>query len=308
VFRGDKVGIIGPNGAGKSTLLRILLGDLQPTSGKVRLGTNISVGYFDQLRSQLDDTKTARENVSDGTDHLIINGQKKHVMGFLQDFLFSPDRAHTLAGFLSGGERNRLLLAKMMSKPSNVLVLDEPTNDLDAETLELLEDVLPAFGGTVFLVSHDRAFLNNVATSLIVFEGDGRLGEYDGGYDDWIRVRDQRLEAAQRQTEKPAGKSAAVSVSGGAASGSSAAVVPAAPAAAAPKRRLSFKEQRELEDLPERIAGLEQRQKELNVEMAAPGFFQSGGTRIAAVTTELAKVSDELLHCYERWELLEGGM
>ncbi|MFO0223536.1 MAG: ATP-binding cassette domain-containing protein [Planctomyces sp.] len=308
VFRGDKVGIIGPNGAGKSTLLRILLGDLLPTSGKVRLGTNISVGYFDQLRSQLDDTKTARENVSDGTDHLIINGQKKHVMGFLQDFLFSPDRAHTLAGFLSGGERNRLLLAKMMSKPSNVLVLDEPTNDLDAETLELLEDVLPAFGGTVFLVSHDRAFLNNVATSLIVFEGDGRLGEYDGGYDDWIRVRDQRLEAAQRQTEKPAGKSAAVSVSGGAASGSSAAVVPAAPAAAAPKRRLSFKEQRELEDLPERIAGLEQRQKELNVEMAAPGFFQSGGTRIAAVTTELAKVSDELLHCYERWELLEGGM
>lgn len=305
VFRGDKVGIIGPNGAGKSTLLRILLGDLQPTSGKVRLGTNISVGYFDQLRSQLDDTKTARENVSDGTDHLIINGQKKHVMGFLQDFLFSPDRAHTLAGFLSGGERNRLLLAKMMSKPSNVLVLDEPTNDLDAETLELLEDVLPAFGGTVFLVSHDRAFLNNVATSLIVFEGDGQLGEYDGGYDDWLRVRDQRQEAAQRQSEKSAGKSAAVSVSGVAAAGSSPAAV--APAAVLPKRRLSFREQRELEDLPERIAGLEQRQQELNMEMAAPGFFQSGGTRIAAVTTELAKVSDELLHCYERWELLESG-
>lgn len=303
IFRGDKVGIIGPNGAGKSTLLRILLGDLQPTAGKVRLGTNISVGYFDQLRSQLDDTKTARENVSEGTDQLIINGQKKHVMGFLQDFLFSPDRAHTLAGFLSGGERNRLLLAKMMSKPSNVLVLDEPTNDLDAETLELLEDVLPAFGGTVFLVSHDRAFLNNVATSLIVFEGDGQVGEYDGGYDDWIRVLDQRQQAALRQPDKAAVKAAAADVGSG-----PAAVAVAVPAAAAvPKRRLSFKEQRELEELPERIAKLEQRQKELNAELAAPGFYQSGGTRIAAVTTELARVSDDLLHCYERWELLESG-
>jgi ATP-binding cassette subfamily F protein uup len=307
IFRGDKVGIIGPNGAGKSTLLRILLGDLQPTSGKVRLGTNISVGYFDQLRSQLDDTKTARENVSEGTDQLIINGQKKHVMGFLQDFLFSPDRAHTLAGFLSGGERNRLLLAKMMSKPSNVLVLDEPTNDLDAETLELLEDVLPAFGGTVFLVSHDRAFLNNVATSLIVFEGDGQVGEYDGGYDDWIRVRDQRQQAALRQPDKAAVKAAAADVGSGPAAVAAAVSVAVPAAAAVPKRRLSFKEQRELEELPERIAKLEQRQKELNAELAAPGFYQSGGTRIAAVTTELARVSDDLLHCYERWELLESG-
>ncbi len=308
IFRGDKIGIIGPNGAGKSTLLRILLGELQPTSGRVRLGTNISVGYFDQLRSQLDDTKTARENVSDGTDHLMINGQKKHVMGFLQEFLFSPDRAHTLAGYLSGGERNRLLLAKMMSKPANVLVLDEPTNDLDAETLELLEDVLPAFGGTVFLVSHDRAFLNNVATSLIVFEGDGQLGEYDGGYDDWVRVRDQRLTSVGRQPDRSGTKGTAPGNSASGSAGIAAVAVPATAAETAPKRRLSFREQRELEELPDRIASLEQRQKELNAEMAAPGFFQSGGTGIAAVTTELAKVSAELLQCYERWELLESGL
>ncbi len=300
VFRGDKVGIIGPNGAGKSTILRILLGQLEPSQGKVRLGTNLAVGYFDQLRNQLDETKSARENISDGTDFLMINDQKRHIMGFLQDFLFSPERAQTLVKFLSGGERNRLLLAKMMSKPANILVLDEPTNDLDAETLELLEDMLPEFNGTVLLVSHDRAFLNNIVTSTIIFEGNGVLGEYDGGYDDWIRARDQRDATerallAESATRKP---EAVTSVSAGSSSNATAAPIKA--------RKLSFKEQRELDEMPERIAGLEKRQRDLNATMASPGFYQSGGEKIAKVTIELADVSGQLDHCFRRWEELEG--
>ncbi|MFO0977573.1 MAG: ATP-binding cassette domain-containing protein [Planctomycetaceae bacterium] len=308
VFRGDKIGIIGPNGAGKSTLLRILLGQLQPSSGKVRLGTNLQIAYFDQLRNQLDDTKTARENISDGTDFLMINGQKRHIMGFLQDFLFSPDRAHTLVGFLSGGERNRLLLAKMMSRPANLLVLDEPTNDLDAETLELLEDVLPQFPGTVLLVSHDRAFLNNVVTSTIVFEGDGMLGEYDGGYDDWARVRNARLLAARSSS----GGNSAASNTATTSTANAVSEVPtivsssASSAATAKPRKLSFKDQRELEQLPEQIAELEKRQKQIEAEMAAPGFYQSGQANIAKLSTELAKVGEQLNHCFERWELLEN--
>ena len=300
VFRGDRIGIIGPNGVGKTTLLRILLGQLKPDSGSVRLGTNLAVASFDQLRDQLDPQKTARENISDGTDFLLINGQKRHVLGFLQDFLFSPDRAHTLAGFLSGGERNRLLLAKIMSKPANVLVLDEPTNDLDAETLELLEDLLPQFSGTVFLVSHDRAFLNNVATSTFVFEGDGQVGEFDGGYDDWLRIHEQRTAAAASQPtgrlDESANRSSAAAIS-----------QPAVPPAAAKTRKLSFREQRELETLPDRIAQLETRQNELQQQLATPGFFQSGGSKITEVTTELSRVAEELATCYSRWELLESG-
>jgi ATP-binding cassette subfamily F protein uup len=296
VFRNDRIGIIGPNGAGKSTLLRILLGQLVPTKGKVRQGTNLAVGYFDQLRNQLDEDKSARENISDGTDFLIINDQKRHIMGFLQDFLFSPERAHTLVKFLSGGERNRLLLAKMMSKPANILVLDEPTNDLDAETLELLEEMLPTFGGTVLLVSHDRAFLNNVVSSTIVFEGNGQIGEYDGGYDDWLRTRDQRATIA-RETAAAVKPLAAVSSNGGLSSGSSAVSVKT--------RKLSFKEQRELDELPERIASLEQRQKQLHAEMAAPGFYQSGGDRIAKAATELAQIDENLVRCFQRWEALD---
>ncbi len=307
VFRGDKIGIIGPNGAGKSTLLRILLGQLQPSSGKVRLGTNLQIAYFDQLRNQLDDTKTARENISDGTDFLMINGQKRHIMGFLQDFLFSPDRAHTLVGFLSGGERNRLLLAKMMSRPANLLVLDEPTNDLDAETLELLEDVLPQFPGTVLLVSHDRAFLNNVVTSTIVFEGDGMLGEYDGGYDDWARVRNARLLAARSSGGNSAASNTAITSTASAVSEVPTIVSSSASSTATAKpRKLSFKDQRELEQLPEQIAELEKRQKQIEAEMAAPGFYQSGQANIAKVSTELAKVGEQLNHCFERWELLEN--
>lgn len=297
VFRGDKIGIVGPNGAGKSTLLRILLGQLKPSQGNVKLGTNLAIGYFDQLRNQLDETKSARENISDGTDFLMINGQKRHIMGFLQDFLFSPERAHTLVGFLSGGERNRLLLAKMMSKPANILVLDEPTNDLDAETLELLEEIIPDFSGTVLLVSHDRAFLNNVVTSTIVFEGNGVLGEYDGGYDDWLRIKQQR---------ETIGKDTVVDTTARSTASASSEASAASAGAAAQTRKLSFKEQRELEQMPERIAKLEQRQKELHVEMAAPGFYQSGGDRVAKITKELAQVSEELDKCFERWQELEG--
>jgi ATP-binding cassette subfamily F protein uup len=300
VFRGDRIGIIGPNGVGKTTLLRILLGQLKPDSGTVRLGTNLAVATFDQLRDQLDPQKTARENISDGTDFLMINGQKRHVLGFLQDFLFSPDRAHTLAGFLSGGERNRLLLAKIMSRPANVLVLDEPTNDLDAETLELLEDLLPQFSGTVFLVSHDRAFLNNVATSTFVFEGDGQVGEFDGGYDDWLRIHDQRLATAASQATGKSDESLTRS------SSSAAAPAPAAAPAAPRGRKLSFREQRELESLPDRIAELEARQAELQQQLASPGFFQSGGAKITEVTTELSRVADELADCFARWEQLEN--
>lgn len=298
VFRGDKIGIVGPNGAGKSTLLRLLLGQLKPTQGKVRLGTNLAVGYFDQLRNQLDETRSARENISDGTDFLMINGQKRHIMGFLQDFLFSPERAQTLVQFLSGGERNRLLLAKMMSKPANILVLDEPTNDLDAETLELLEDMLPAFPGTVLLVSHDRAFLNNVVTSTIVFEGKGVLGEYDGGYDDWMRIKEQRENAVDANASI-VGSSVAKNPEQISSSATTSAV--------AKTRRLNFKEQRELDQLPELIASLEKRQKELEKDIAASGFYQSGGDKIAKVTSELASVGTKLEHCFRRWEEIENG-
>lgn len=197
IFRGDRIGLIGPNGVGKTTLLKVLLNDLKPNSGTIRVGTNTSVAYFDQLRAQLEEDKSVRENIGDGSDYVLINGQRKHVVGYLQDFLFSPDRVQTRVSFLSGGERNRLLLARLFTKPANILVLDEPTNDLDAETLELLEELLAQFSGTLLLVSHDRAFLNNVATSTFVFEGDGVIREFDGGYDDWLRQKsDSNYQAA----------------------------------------------------------------------------------------------------------------
>ncbi len=342
IFRGDRIGIIGPNGAGKSTLLRILLGELTPTSGKVRLGTNLSVAYFDQLRDQLDDTKSARENLGDGTDFLLVNGEKRHVVGFLQDFLFSPDRVKTLAGFLSGGERNRLLLAKMMAKPANVMVLDEPTNDLDAETLELLEEMLPQFSGTILLVSHDRAFLNNVVTSTIVFEGDGQISEFDGGYDDWLRqkkIRDSIAASAPAEKSSNAGNNTAArsqssepetggiqtvgiesartgsggtsdpSKSGAPARSTIATQTPPGTAvapASKPTRRLSYREQRELEQLPDRIAALEAEQKQLSEQLADPQIYQAAGNRAATVGARLQEVEQELLHCLDRWETLES--
>lgn len=287
VFRGDRIGIIGPNGVGKSTLIKILLGELAPDTGAVRQGTNLAVAYFDQLRGQLDPAKNARENVSEGTDQLIINGKQRHVMGYLQDFLFSPDRAHTRVEFLSGGERNRLLMAKLLSRPSNVLVLDEPTNDLDAETLDLLEEALSDYPGTILLVSHDRAFLNNVVTSTIVFEGNGCVREYDGGYDDWLRQKapQQGHNTLQIKESKPKPESPSVKTE--------------------KPRKLSYKEQRELDELPERISQLENRQAELQAEMADSSFYKKDGDVIAAVTKDLASVSSELEQCLERWIELE---
>ena len=204
IMKGDRVGILGPNGSGKTTLLRLLLGELQPSSGSIRLGTNLQISYFDQLREQLDENKTVQENVVEDSDTVTINGKKRHIIGYLQDFLFSPDQARSYVSLLSGGERNRLLLARLFTRPSNLLVLDEPTNDLDMETLELLEDYLMNYTGTVLLVSHDRAFINNVVTSTLVFEGDGVVKEYVGGYDDWLRQRPAEAKPAKAETEKKA--------------------------------------------------------------------------------------------------------
>ena len=284
ILRGDKIGVIGPNGSGKSTLLRLLLGQLQPTTGTVRLGTKLEVAYFDQLREQLDENKTAQENVGEGKQVLVINGQERHVLGYLQEFLFSPERARTLVRYLSGGERNRLMLAKLLTKPSNMLVLDEPTNDLDAETLELLEDLLIEYPGTVLLVSHDREFLNNVVSSTLVFEGDGLVKEYDGGYDDWQRQRTvSQTPAAFPETLMRPSKSG--------------------PA----PRKLSFKEQRELESLPARIDQLETEQAALHAKMSAPSFYQQPKSDIAATSEKLEALERELAEVFSRWESLEAA-
>lgn len=283
IMRGDKVGIIGPNGAGKSTLLRLLLGRLQPQSGTVRLGTNLEIAYFDQLRDQLDEDKTVQENVGEGAEQLVINGKSRHVLGYLQDFLFTPDRARSLVRFLSGGERNRVLLAKLFAKPANLIVLDEPTNDLDAETLELLEEQLVEFSGTLLIVSHDREFLNNVVTSTIAFEADGPR-EYVGGYDDWLR---QRAAASTATTEKKS------------------APVPAKPQAAI-KKKLSYNEQRELKSLPEKIESLESKIADLHTVMASGDFYKQTPNVIAGKQADLKSLEAELAQAYSRWEELEA--
>lgn len=293
IMRGDKVGIIGPNGAGKTTLLRLLLGQLAPTSGKAKQGTNLEVAYFDQLRAQLNEEKTVQENVSEGKDILLINGQQRHVIGYLEDFLFTPERVRRPARYLSGGERNRLLLAKLFAKPSNVLVLDEPTNDLDAETLDLLEDLIVEYKGTVLLVSHDRAFLNNVVTNTLVFEGDAQVREYHGGYDDWLTQR-----AAIEATAPTAAAKSTVAEPASSAKPK--------PATATKARRRSFKEQQEMDQLPRRIEQLEQEQKSLHTTMASPSFYQQDKLEIAKATQRLAAIDEELSTCFERWELLEG--
>ncbi len=283
ISRGDKIGILGPNGSGKTTLLRILLGELSPARGTVRRGTNVQIAYFDQLRAQLDEEKSAVDNVADGKEMVFFNGKSRHVLGYLRDFLFSSDRARSLVRYLSGGERNRLLLARMFTRSANLLVLDEPTNDLDTETLELLEELLVDFPGTLLLVSHDRAFLNNVVTSTVVFEGEGRVKEFVGGYDDWLRqkVAEPAPAAAERpkpERERPQAKSS---------------------------RKLSYKEQRELEELPRRIETLEAEQTQLHQRMAEPAFFRQGGAEIAKVTARLESLETELRTAYERWETLE---
>ncbi len=288
-MRGDKVGIIGPNGAGKTTLLRLLLGELAPDSGRVRLGTKLEVAYFDQQRSDIDDAKSVLDNLAHGREMVTINGQPRHVISYLQDFLFTPERIRQPAGTLSGGERNRLLLARLFTKPFNVLVLDEPTNDLDMETLELLEEKLLDYQGTLLLVSHDRAFLDNLVTSTLVFEGDGRIGEYVGGYEDWLRQR----------AVPPAAPAAAGPVS---AAGTKPSPAPR-PAAAG---KLSYKDQRELEQLPARIEALEQSVQTLQAEMSDPAFYRRDGDAITAAQARLADVEAELQAAYARWEALEA--
>ncbi len=290
VMRGDKIGIIGPNGAGKTTLLRLLLGDLKPQSGTVRLGTNLEIAYFDQLRAQLADEETVQESLGEGSDTIMINGQRKHVIGYLQDFLFTPDRARTQIKFLSGGERNRVLLAKLFAKPANVIVLDEPTNDLDTETLELLEERLIDFQGTILMVSHDRAFLNNVVTSTIAFEPGGAR-EYVGGYDDWVRQRPEPA-AADEAASKPKNEPK-----------QSAQPKPSAPA----KQKLTYKDQRELDQLPGKIEQLEAAATELHTVMAEPEFYKQAPNEIANKQSELKSVEQELADAYQRWEELEGS-
>jgi ATP-binding cassette subfamily F protein uup len=288
IMRGDRIGILGPNGVGKSTLIRLLLGELSPGQGRIKHGTNLEVLYFDQLREQLDENKTVQENVSPNSDMLDVGGRRRHIIGYLKDFLFSPQRSRTPVWVLSGGEKNRLLLAKLFARPANVLVLDEPTNDLDVETLELLEELLLDYSGTVLLVSHDRTFVNNVVTSTLVFEGSGRIEGYAGGYDDWLV---QRPAEAALKPEKPSAGRGRKSA------------LPAEPA----RKKLGYMQKRELEALPGRIETLEARQQELFQTMSDPDFYRQEGERIARVKNELARVEKDLEAAFARWEALESG-
>jgi ABC transport system ATP-binding/permease protein len=286
IIRGDKVGIIGPNGSGKTTLLKILLGELEPQQGRVSLGTGIRVAYFDQLRAQFDENGTLRDNIADGNDMVVVGGVSRHVVAYLQDFLFPPDRILSPVSSLSGGERNRLLLAKLFILPSNVLVLDEPTNDLDTETLELLEDRLLEYSGTILMVSHDRAFLNNVVTSTIVFEGRGRLQEYVGGYDDWLRQRTEQyapLKTAPREQKQKKGKPPR------------------------DKQKLSYKEIRELEALPLKIEALEEEKQRLLETLNSPAFYVNrDADKINRTNDRLKALEEELEGAYEHWDELES--
>jgi ATP-binding cassette subfamily F protein uup len=295
ILRGDRIGLIGPNGSGKTTLLKLLLGELQPQQGEIRPGTNLQIAYFDQYRATLREDWSAIENVAEGTDFVEFNGKRKHVHAYLQDFLFTPERARAPITRLSGGERNRLLLAKLFAQPSNLLVMDEPTNDLDVETLELLEELLGDYTGTLLLVSHDRDFIDNVVTSTMVMEGDGVIGEYVGGYSDWVRQR-------------PAPPPSAMAVAK--ASATAAPAVVAAPVAAetpAPaKRKLSFKDARELEQLPARIEQLEMDVEGLTGAMNDPAFYTRSSAEVTAHTQQLSKVQAELDAAYARWQELDS--
>jgi ATP-binding cassette subfamily F protein uup len=294
-MRGDRIGLIGPNGAGKTTMLRMLLGELEPDSGEIRRGANVQIAYYDQQREQLDPERTVFDTVGEGNDTVTANGRTRHVHAYLRDFLFSDERARSPVKALSGGERNRLLLARLFTRPANVLVLDEPTNDLDLETLELLEEQLVEWPGTLLLVSHDRVFLDNVVTSTIAFEGDGQIEEYVGGYQDWLRQsqRTQREQRTQRsQTKATSMTSVAV----------------AAPAAQAPpvQKRLSYKERRELEELPARIDALESEQKALGEKIAGPDFYKEGADAIKASLDRVETLKRELVAIYARWDELDS--
>jgi ABC transport system ATP-binding/permease protein len=301
ILRGDKVGLIGPNGAGKTTLLKLILGELQPTSGKVRQGTKLEVAYFDQMRSKLDLDETLANTISPGSEWVEFAGQRKHVMSYLNDFLFSPERANSPVRTLSGGERNRVLLARLFALPANVLVLDEPTNDLDIDTLELLEELLQSYAGTVFLVSHDRRFLDNVVTSTIAWEGDEKPGlwrEYEGGYEDWKTQRARAQSLREQAVRATAGADKAKP------SPSAAAAAKPLAAAAGKPRKLSFKEQRELDELPARIEVMETEQKTLSALLADAAAYTSEPDRAAQAQVRYAKLDTELLLALERWEAL----
>ncbi len=285
IMRGDKVGIIGPNGSGKTTLLRLLLGQSPPGTGTIRHGTNLEVAYFDQLKATLEEEKTVQQNVSE-YEMIVINGQSRHVIGYLRDFLFPPERWRSLVKFLSGGERSRLLLAKLFTRPSNVLVLDEPTNDLDVETLELLETLLVDYQGTVLLVSHDRAFLNDVVTSILAIDGYGRVREYEGGYDDYLRQRPAEVLAETKATTV---------------------AVASNPSQTQQARKRTNKERRELEALPGRIEELETELAGLHQTMADPSFYRKASGEIAALNARLETVEQELASAFERWEALEAA-
>jgi len=290
ILRGDKVGLIGPNGAGKTTLLKMILGELPPDSGTVRLGTKMTVAYFDQMRDALNLNATLADTISPGSEWIEIGNQRKHVKSYLGDFLFSPARADSPVSSLSGGERNRLLLARLFARPANVLVLDEPTNDLDIETLELLEELLADYDGTVFLVSHDRRFLDNVVTSTIVSEGAGKWREYEGDVEDWLQQSQRAAEIKARLAPAAAAPAPA----------------PAPAPVVANKRKLSYKEQRELDEIPAKIGALETEQKHLQALLNSTELYQQGAAKITEVTNRAAEIDDELLMLMERWEQLEA--
>ncbi len=302
--RGDRIGLLGANGSGKTTLLKLLLGDLQPTKGTIEVGTKLEVAYFDQLRHQLDPEKTVIENVGEGSDTIMIDGQSKHVLSYLGDFLFSPQRARTPVKALSGGERARLLLAKLFTRPANLLVLDEPTNDLDVETLELLEEVLMEFKGTVLIVSHDRAFLDNVVTSTLVFDGTGRVREYVGGFDDWLRQGGSiRLLGVADDLEAP---QAAVTTTAVSKDVENVSLTKDTDDGAAPKQKLSYKLQRELDAIPEHIDSLETELEALHNQVSQVDFYQQSAQVTEAVLAKISTVQDQLDGLIERWAELEG--
>ena len=289
ILRGDKVGLIGVNGAGKTTLLKLILGQERPDAGTVKQGSKLQIAYFDQMREQLDDQASLTDTIAPGSDWVEVNGQRKHVMTYLGDFLFAPERARSPVSSLSGGERNRLLLARLFAKPANVLVLDEPTNDLDIDTLELLEQLIEEYTGTVFLVSHDRTFLDNVVTQVIVAEGEGRWREYIGGYSDWERVRHRGEITAAAEVAKPAAKS-----------------VTAPPVVKDKPKKLSFKEQRELEQLPELIAALETEQAEISAKLADAALYRNQPDQAQKLNQRYAEIDELLISALERWEAMEA--
>jgi len=293
ILRGDRVGILGPNGSGKSTLLKLILGELKPTRGRITIGTRLEIAYFDQYRALLDTNKTVRENIGGSGDYVTFKGKQRHVIGYLKQFLFPPERIDSPVKTLSGGERNRLLLARMFTQPANMLVMDEPTNDLDVDTLELLEDMLSEFDGTLLLVSHDRTFLDNIVTSTIVFESDNQLREYVGGYDDWLRQRAEDPAAKQKnsadadrdKSQPPELESTPV---------------------AQRSRKLTYKEQRELEGLPQKIETIEQQLKSLEDEVSQSGFYQQDKETISTTLASMDQMRQQLEQAYQRWEALDA--